>query len=710
MTKFLFLLIFLLQSVCFLLFFIYPPETLASGSCTAIVSPSSVQTSTDTNFSFSITNTGLNTVTTIKIIRPSTNFRLENLGVSGWSVNADSEFAELTGGTVTGGSTVNINYHGVSGADEAPSANWTVQTNDGSGLVSCTGTLGTAISGVRDTVAPTMNDVTVTGIYATQANVTWTTNESATSRVEYSVTSDDYNLSKEGPLATSHNIALTGLTANTTYYAVAYSSDVSGNTTSTEEFTFTTAASDAGVATTVTVNTTTTTTTTNTETRVTTPAPDTVGPSITIKTDLSNAFEQSPEISGTVSDNSRVIKLEYSIDGGVNWSPLETDGLGEKSITFIFTPNILDDGDYKLIVRAVDGAGNKAQSKPKSIIIDRLPPKIGPIVIMAGPIIIESDSGGYTNLLAGVEYKIIVSFAGGPNKVNLKCGDFSTDLTQNPDNGFWFAKLNFKDSFDCQINFTAEDGAGNELNVDNQKLRVNDFGKFDGGNITVYWYDDLIKKFVVWDGLTFGQVNPIDTTITKGYGLMLPRGKYYLRLRVGLKTYVSNVLDINETSYINDDIIIPKFNIFKFWSNEVIINPKVMSIKSWKDTNFVFPDVNLGEFSAFNTRGKTSVVGLFSSWHPLSGEYLKQLVDLDENDITVFPILLQEKEAVAKFMQRRGGYDLKIYADKDGEILTDINLNGVPTTWIVNRFGQVAKEKVGEISYQEVMDEINTLD
>lgn len=125
--------------IIILLGLIFIADVEAADSCTATVSPSSVQTSRDTNFSFSVVNTGTETVTAVKITRPSENFNLENYGVSGWSVNSNNTFAELTGGTVNAGATFNFSYHGLSGSSEASSANWTVEANSGSGYMSCTG-------------------------------------------------------------------------------------------------------------------------------------------------------------------------------------------------------------------------------------------------------------------------------------------------------------------------------------------------------------------------------------------------------------------------------------------------------------------------------------------------------------------------------------------------------------------------------------------
>ncbi|MEO9239884.1 MAG: DUF4082 domain-containing protein, partial [Jatrophihabitantaceae bacterium] len=82
-----------------------------------------------------------------------------------------------------------------------------------------------------DITAPVVSSVAATGSGAT-ATVTWTTDEVATSVVNYgtSATTLSSSASTAG-LATSHSVALSGLAANTRYYYRVVSADAAGNTT-----------------------------------------------------------------------------------------------------------------------------------------------------------------------------------------------------------------------------------------------------------------------------------------------------------------------------------------------------------------------------------------------------------------------------------------------------------------------------------------------
>ncbi|MCK1597287.1 LamG-like jellyroll fold domain-containing protein [Bradyrhizobium sp. 164] len=97
---------------------------------------------------------------------------------------------------------------------------------------------------VLDTTAPTISGQTATNITGSTARVTWTTNEAATSRVEYGLTTGyGSSTTLDTALVTAHSVALTGLAPNTTYNYRVRSIDAAGNERIGSNATFTTSAS-----------------------------------------------------------------------------------------------------------------------------------------------------------------------------------------------------------------------------------------------------------------------------------------------------------------------------------------------------------------------------------------------------------------------------------------------------------------------------------
>ncbi len=92
-----------------------------------------------------------------------------------------------------------------------------------------------------DNTAPTISSP-LANVTSTSATVTWTTNEVATSRVEYGLT-DEYGETTEqdATLTTSHNMELAGLEGGRIYHYRVISKDAAGNEAASADAVFTTA-------------------------------------------------------------------------------------------------------------------------------------------------------------------------------------------------------------------------------------------------------------------------------------------------------------------------------------------------------------------------------------------------------------------------------------------------------------------------------------
>ena len=105
---------------------------------------------------------------------------------------------------------------------------------------------GTTTPSVVDVTAPTITNI-ILSVGTSTMNVSWTTNEVATSRVFYSTstpvtasTSTTLYL-ESATLVTSHSLNLSSLLASTTYYIRVQSADTASNTQTSGEFSTTTA-------------------------------------------------------------------------------------------------------------------------------------------------------------------------------------------------------------------------------------------------------------------------------------------------------------------------------------------------------------------------------------------------------------------------------------------------------------------------------------
>lgn len=93
-----------------------------------------------------------------------------------------------------------------------------------------------------DNQAPQISSLAVSGISQIAATVTWTTNESSNSVVQYGLTANYGFSATSTALATAHSVSLSGLTANTAYHYRVISKDASNNEAISSDNIFTTSA------------------------------------------------------------------------------------------------------------------------------------------------------------------------------------------------------------------------------------------------------------------------------------------------------------------------------------------------------------------------------------------------------------------------------------------------------------------------------------
>jgi len=97
-----------------------------------------------------------------------------------------------------------------------------------------------------DVTPPVITAVAASNITTSSAIITWSTDESATSQVEYGTTEDlGLFTSLDTDLVTNHNVSLSGLDSLTTYYYKVKSRDTAGNLATSSNHSFTTEAAPA---------------------------------------------------------------------------------------------------------------------------------------------------------------------------------------------------------------------------------------------------------------------------------------------------------------------------------------------------------------------------------------------------------------------------------------------------------------------------------
>jgi hypothetical protein len=212
----------------------------------------SANTATGTDNTFTTTTTPPTDTTPPVISAVTAGSISQNSAVVTWTTNESATSQVEYGLTTSYGSSTALNSslatsHGesLSGLAAGTLYHYRVKSADASANMA-TGTdrtFTTAPSGTTDTTAPAITAVAASGITSNSAVITWTTDEGATSKVEYGLTTSyGGSTTLTTSLTTSHSVKLSNLAAGTKYHYRAESRDAAGNTADSADLSLETAA------------------------------------------------------------------------------------------------------------------------------------------------------------------------------------------------------------------------------------------------------------------------------------------------------------------------------------------------------------------------------------------------------------------------------------------------------------------------------------
>jgi phosphodiesterase/alkaline phosphatase D-like protein len=146
-------------------------------------------------------------------------------------------------GTVTALDSTLTSSHTVTLSNLSPSTTYHFQviSSDGQGNMSTSSDQVFSTLGATDVTPPTISAIASAVQSPTSANITWTTDEGATTKVTYGVSSSYTDSTAIDPsLVTSHSVSVSGLAPQTTYHYAVVSNDLAGNVSTSSDQVFTT--------------------------------------------------------------------------------------------------------------------------------------------------------------------------------------------------------------------------------------------------------------------------------------------------------------------------------------------------------------------------------------------------------------------------------------------------------------------------------------
>jgi hypothetical protein len=724
-----------------------PPARAQLDACNVGLSPHSVAPSSDTGFSFGFYNPSSDPIAWIQITRPAGDYvALESASAWSWDATVDTDTVTFSNGSLPHAYSQGFSVQALARAATGGPVDWTVQISDdpgGANPITCTDDLSLVIQTQPSVI--NISNVHVTDVRTTSVKVLWDTDVASNSQVEYGADSSYGSSSTlDSNLVTSHTVTLNGLTPNSGYhYRVTSATPADGGTVTSDDNTFLTATQElppAPTANPALANQNTTGTVPGVVVQST--PTEHVAPSIGLATDLSKPFRQAPSIAGTASDNIAVARVEYSVNGGRDWLPVDavTSRNGGQTASFSFTPIVSEDGNYQVVARATDSSGNTTATAPATLVIDRLPPQLGPLIISYGPETLTPDVHGLVHVVAGSDYRLSASSVGGPTGVTLAVnrGTAKTSrtftLTRSPGSGLWSGLLSLAAGGVYQVVAESADGAGNHTTRTLLTVVVTPPGvvadssakPFNNAKLTLYYLEPSTHSWQVWDGAAYDQTNPQTTDQTGHYSLMVPKGEYYLRVTAPRHhAFVSDIFTADRPLALTAAVTLkplahigaitfPDFT----WSSQPLEFTQVSAATASSGQtlvntflpNFILPTTTGGTQRSIALSGKPTVLTLLTTWSPDSQSQLAALAAVQAKpDINVAPVFSQEHPSLVSTYLATGGYDLTAIIDPDGTLVQPLQIGSLPEHIFVDRTGRIKKVMVGVLSKEELLNQLGGL-
>jgi hypothetical protein len=293
-----------------------------------------------------------------------------------WSTNENASSSisyGLTTGYGTTATSSGTSSHSVSLSGLATSTvyHYRVYAVDASGNVSTSSDATFTTTVGPDVTAPIISSI-ASSTGTSTANVTWSTNENASSSISYGLTTS-YGTTATSSGTSSHSVSLTGLATSTIYHYRVYAVDASGNISTSSDQTFLTG----------------------------TPA-DTTAP--TISSVASSTGTSTATITWTTNENSTSV---------VDYGPTTSYGTASSSATLTTSHTINLTGltpgaTYHFQVTSVDAATNSTSSSDFTLTTSLVPDTTAPTVSMTAPTGGAVVSGAAVSLTANASDNIAV--------------------------------------------------------------------------------------------------------------------------------------------------------------------------------------------------------------------------------------------------------------------------------------------------------------
>ncbi|ADL42985.1 alkyl hydroperoxide reductase/ Thiol specific antioxidant/ Mal allergen [Caldicellulosiruptor obsidiansis OB47] len=110
------------------------------------------------------------------------------------------------------------------------------------------------------------------------------------------------------------------------------------------------------------------------------------------------------------------------------------------------------------------------------------------------------------------------------------------------------------------------------------------------------------------------------------------------------------------------------------------------------------------EYSLLDFRGKKVLLNFFATWCPPCRAEIPDFERFhrENKDVVLIGINIQEDKATVEEFLSSMGVTYPVLLDRDGKVSAQFGIEGIPTTFLIDKNGKIVAKNVGMMTYEQL--------
>lgn len=177
------------------------------------------------------------------------------------------------------------------------------------------------------------------------------------------------------------------------------------------------------------------------------------------------------------------------------------------------------------------------------------------------------------------------------------------------------------------------------------------------------------------------------------------------------------ILLIASATYIVNSNSKTKNNVSKDNANETSASDKTPEISKdavkIKAIDFKLQDLTGKEVALSDLQGKKVFLNFFATWCPPCKAEMPDIEKLYQEskntDLIIIAINIGEDNNTVKSFINKSNYNFKVLLDADKKVAEDYNIDSIPTSFFIDKAGNIVDKRVGEMTIEDMKASVDKL-